>query len=76
MDPHMTPTELTAVLDEKSSSAMLAAVAAEVKKLQPGVDGERLAGDLADRSLCHTTLRGPLLIMETQCPGLDPERRE
>jgi hypothetical protein len=67
----MTPQELTAVLDGTNAASILSSIAAEVKRLHPGVDEEKLSAALADRSACHTTLRGPLLIMEAACNGLD-----
>jgi hypothetical protein len=71
MIPDMTPNEVTAILDEKNSPSTLAAIASHVKRLNPGIDEEKLSADLADRSSCHTTLRGPLLIMEAQCEDLE-----
>jgi hypothetical protein len=67
----MTPQELTAVLEDANAAGILSSIAAEVKRLHPDVDAEKLSAALADRSACHTTLRGPLLIMEAACDGLD-----
>jgi hypothetical protein len=67
----MIPDEVTAILDQKDSPSTLAAIASHVKRLNPGIDEAKLAADLADPSSCHTTLRGPLLIMEAQCEDIE-----
>ena len=71
MGDDRTPAEITATLTEEDAESVLAAIAAHVKELHPGIDEHTLSAVLADRSACHTTLRGPLLIMEAPCGGLE-----